>query len=62
MLDGEAIDPLRQIGLVVASERIGQTALQLGFKRVAVSSQATDAAILETLTTLLNGENSGGSN
>ncbi|WFP48868.1 uroporphyrinogen-III synthase [Methylomonas sp. EFPC3] len=62
MLDSESVERLRQIGLVVVSERIGQTALQLGFKRVAVSSQATDAAILETLTTLLNGENSGGSN
>lgn len=62
MLDGEAIEPLRQIGLVVASERIGQNAEQLGFERIAVSPQATDAAILETLTTLLNGENSGGSN
>ncbi|WP_172680379.1 uroporphyrinogen-III synthase, partial [Methylomonas koyamae] len=62
ILDGEAIERLRQIGLVVASERIGQNAEQLGFKRIAVSPQPTDAAILETLTTLLNGENSGGSN
>ena len=53
---------LRKRPLVVASGRIGQLALELGFERIAVSLQPTDAAILETLTTLLNGENSGRSN
>ncbi|MGZ5531453.1 MAG: uroporphyrinogen-III synthase [Methylomonas sp.] len=62
MLDEPLIALLRALPLVVVSERIGQTAQQLGFERIAVSRQPTDAAILETLTTLLNGENSGRSN
>lgn len=62
MLDSASALLLRSIPLVAISERIGQMAEQLGFKRIAVSRQATDTAILETLTTLLNGENSGRSN
>jgi len=62
MLDNESHALLRALPLVVVSDRIGQTAEQLGFKRIAASRQPTDAAILETLTTLLNGENSGRSN
>ena len=62
MLDEEAVTLLRRLPLVVVSDRIKKTAEQLGFKQIAVSRQPTDAAILETLTTLLNGENSGRSN
>ncbi len=62
MLNGETIALLKAQLLVVVSDRIRQTAEQLGFKRIAVSRQPTDAAILEILTTLLNGENSGRSN
>ncbi|CAD6881735.1 Uroporphyrinogen-III synthase (EC 4.2.1.75) [Methylomonas albis] len=62
MLDGESIVLLKSILLVVMSERIGQAAEDSGFKQIAVSAQPTDAAILENLTTLLNGENSGRSN
>ncbi|MCQ8130902.1 uroporphyrinogen-III synthase, partial [Methylomonas rivi] len=62
MLEPAAASLLRKRPLVVASGRIGQLALELGFERIAVSLQPTDAAILETLTTLLNGENSGRSN
>ncbi|MDD1621961.1 MAG: uroporphyrinogen-III synthase [Methylococcaceae bacterium] len=62
MLDEAALVLLRMAPLVVVSDRIGQTAQQYGFKQIAVSRQPTDAAILETLTTLLNGENSGRSN
>ncbi|WP_415879722.1 uroporphyrinogen-III synthase [Methylomonas sp. TEB] len=62
MLDDESIVLLKSILLVVMSERIGQAADDFGFKQIAVSAQPTDAAILETLTTLLNGENSGRSN
>lgn len=62
MLDGDSVVLLRSILLVAMSERIGQAAEDFGFKQIAVSRQPTDAAILETLTTLLNGENSGRSN
>lgn len=62
MLDAESIVSLKSILLVVVSERIGQAAENFGFKQIAVSAQPTDAAILETLTTLFNGENSGRSN
>jgi uroporphyrinogen-III synthase len=59
MLDTCSRALLSELPLVVVSERIKQVAEQMGFKQVAVCKQATDAAILETLTTLLNGENSG---
>ncbi len=62
MLDADSAVLLKSILLVVVSDRIGQVAEQFGFKQIAVSQQPTDAAILETLTTLLNGENSGRSN
>lgn len=62
MLNKDAIALLKEIPLVVVSDRIGQTAGQLGFAQVAVSRQPLDSAILETLTTLFNGENSGRSN
>jgi len=62
MLDDESIVLLKSILLIVMSERIGQAAEDFGFNQIAVSAQPTDAAILETLTTLLNGENSGRSN
>ncbi len=62
MLDAEAVALLIRLPLVVVSDRIKKTAEQLGFKQIAVSAQPTDAAILEILTTLLNGENSGRSN
>ena len=62
MLDAETVALLRELPLVVVSDRIKKTAEQLGFKQIAVSRQPTDAAILEILTTLLNGENSGRSN
>jgi len=62
MLDTSSAALLRKVPVIVVSDRIGQTAQQLEFERIAVSRQPTDAAILETLTTLLNGENSGRSN
>lgn len=62
MLDKTSADMARKQHLVVVSDRIGQLARDLGFEQVAVSPQPSDAAILETLTTLLNGENSGRSN
>jgi uroporphyrinogen-III synthase len=62
MLDDFGAAALRGLPMVVVSERIRQTALRLGFKTVAVSRQATDLAIFETLKMLLSGENSGRSN
>ncbi|MCK9606627.1 MAG: uroporphyrinogen-III synthase [Methylomonas sp.] len=62
MLDPAAANLLRKQPLLVVSDRIRQLALELGFEQITVSLQPTDAAILETLTTLLNGENSGRSN
>lgn len=62
MLDQASGALLRRLPLIVVSDRIRQLAQALGFERIIVSLQPTDAAILETLTTLLNGENSGRSN
>ena len=62
MLDDFGVAALRTLPMVVVSDRIRQTAEALGFKTVAVSRQATDVAILETLKMLLSGENSGRSN
>jgi uroporphyrinogen-III synthase len=62
MLDDESAALLRAVPLVVVSERVSDAAKQFGFKQIAVSKKPTDAAILETLTTLFNGENSGRSN
>lgn len=50
---------LKTLPLIVVSDRIRQIAEQMGFKRIAVCKQTTDAAILESLTTLLNEEYSG---
>lgn len=62
MLDKTTADLVRQQPLVVVSDRIRQLALGLGFEHITVSLQPSDAAILETLTTLFNGDNSGRSN
>ena len=59
MLDHDSAALLKKRPLLVVSDRIRQTARELGFETVAVSPQPTDTAILETLTTLLSGENSG---
>lgn len=62
MLDETSSQLLRKLPLVVVSDRIAQLAQQLGFEKITVSRQPTDAAILETLTMLICGENSGRSN
>jgi len=41
--------------LVVVSDRIGQIAADLGFKRIAVTESPSDAAILETVTMCVTG-------
>lgn len=52
-------DLLVNIPLVVISERIEQIAKSIGFKKVVVSSSPDDAAILNTMIILTNGEDSG---
>jgi len=62
MLDETSSRLLRKLPLIVVSDRIAQLGRQLGFEKITVSRQPTDAAILETLTMLFCGENSGRSN
>lgn len=62
MVDAASAALLKKLALIVVSERIKELAQQLGFEQILVSLQPTDAAILQTLTTLSNGENSGRSN
>lgn len=62
MLDEPSLDQMRQLPLVVVSERIKHIAQQLGFKNIAVTALPADAAILETLTTQDMGKASGRSN
>ncbi|WAK01819.1 uroporphyrinogen-III synthase [Methylobacter sp. YRD-M1] len=47
---------LLPIPLVVVSDRIGQLAAGMGFKRIAVTENPADTAILETVTIVCNGE------
>lgn len=44
------------IPLAVVSDRIKSMAEHMGFKRIAVADNPSDTAILETVTTLINGE------
>lgn len=50
---------LKAVTLVVVSERIKQAAIEWGFQQVRVSDAPSDASIVETLTTLLSGEDRG---
>ncbi|MFA5984226.1 MAG: uroporphyrinogen-III synthase [Methylococcaceae bacterium] len=50
---------LFNLTLVVISERLGQIAQELGFKRIVVAENAADAAILESIITVCNGEECG---
>lgn len=49
---------LFNVPLVVISERIKQIAESIGFKKIVVSSSPDDAAILNTMIMLINGEDS----
>jgi len=62
MLDETMGALIRKLPLIVVSDRIEQLAQKLGFETISVSRQPTDAAILETLTMIFCGENSGRSN
>ncbi len=59
MLDDKIHPLLFSVPLVVISHRIKQLADKLGFKRIAVTEKPADSAIIITLTTLIDGENSG---
>ncbi len=50
---------LLSIPLIVISTRIAEIARTIGFKHIVVSEGPQDTAIIQTLTTLKNGENSG---
>jgi uroporphyrinogen-III synthase len=56
MLGEENHRLLLPIPLVVVSDRIGQLAAGMGFKRIAVTESPADTAILETVTIVCNGE------
>jgi uroporphyrinogen-III synthase len=55
MLGKEHHKRVLAIPLVVISNRVGQIAAELGFKRLAVTNNPSDAAILETVNNVCNG-------
>ena len=55
MLEEKNHQQLLEVPLVVISNRIGQIAANMGFKRIAVTSSPSDAAILETVTLCVTG-------
>ncbi|MDD5228972.1 MAG: uroporphyrinogen-III synthase [Methylococcales bacterium] len=52
-------DLLKKIPLIVVSERIQTIAKNLGFETIARAQTPSDDAILNTITTIINGEESG---
>jgi uroporphyrinogen-III synthase len=56
MLEEKHHQRLIELPLVVVSNRIGQIAAGIGFKRIAVTNSPSDAAILETVTMCVTGE------
>jgi len=62
MVDEAAVALLLAVPLLVISNRIGQQAKQFGFTSIVVTDKPSDSAILETLNTLITGENSGRKN
>jgi uroporphyrinogen-III synthase len=52
-------DLLKKIPLIVVSERIQTIAKNLGFEFVALAQMPSDDAIFNTITTIINGEESG---
>jgi uroporphyrinogen-III synthase len=55
MLEEKYHQRLFEVPLVVVSNRIRQIAADMGFKRIAVASSPSDAAILETVTMCVTG-------
>lgn len=59
MLGDEIKEMLFETPLIVISDRIKKMAEKTGFKQVLVSASPKDTAIIETVTTVCNGEDSG---
>ena len=59
MLPETQHDLLKKIPLIVVSERIQTIAKNLGFETIALAQMPSDDAILNTITTIINGEESG---
>ncbi len=59
MLPKPQHDLLKKIPLVVVSERIQTIAKNLGFETIALAQMPSDDAILNIITTIINGEESG---
>lgn len=59
MLPESQYDLLKKIPLIVVSERIQTIAKNLGFETIALAQMPSDDAILNTITTIINGEESG---
>ena len=59
MLPKSQHDLLKKIPLIVVSERIRTIAKNLGFETIALAQTPSDDAILNTITTIINGEESG---
>ena len=55
MLEEKIQQRLFEVSLVVVSDRIRQIAADIGFKRIAVTHDPSDAAILETVTMCVTG-------
>jgi uroporphyrinogen-III synthase len=55
MLEEKYLQRLIEVPLVVVSNRIRQIAADMGFKRIAVTNNPSDAAILETVTMCVTG-------
>lgn len=62
LLSAPALIWAQRLPLLVVSDRMAEEAAKFGFERILTSRQPSDAAILETLNTLFDGENSGRSN
>ncbi len=56
MLPKTQHDGLKKIPLIVVSERIQSIAKNLGFEKFALTQMPSDDAILNTITTIINGE------
>lgn len=59
MLPKSQHDFFKKIPLIVVSERIQTIAKNLGFENIALAQMPSDGAILNTITTIINGEESG---
>ncbi len=59
MLPTAQHDLLKKVPLIVVSERVQTIAKNLGFENIALAQTPSDDAIFKTITTIVNGEESG---